>query len=60
LIESGEKEGMKIDLIDGKGRGVIDTKQFSRGDLVVIYCFSFCLLWKTFIAPSILNDSFAR
>jgi hypothetical protein len=27
--------------------------------LVVIYCFSFCLSWKTFIAPSILNDSFA-
>jgi hypothetical protein len=23
-----------------------------------MYCFHFCLLWKTFIAPSILNDSF--
>jgi hypothetical protein len=23
------------------------------------YCFSFCLSWKTFIDPSILNDSFA-
>uniref|UniRef100_A0A2I2Y5M3 N-lysine methyltransferase KMT5A n=1 Tax=Gorilla gorilla gorilla TaxID=9595 RepID=A0A2I2Y5M3_GORGO len=30
LIESGKEEGMKIDLIDGKGRGVIATKQFSR------------------------------
>jgi hypothetical protein len=27
--------------------------------LVTIYCLSFCLLWKTFIAPPILNDSFA-
>jgi hypothetical protein len=27
--------------------------------LVVIYCFSFWLLWKTFIQPSILNESFA-
>ncbi|XP_017372328.1 N-lysine methyltransferase KMT5A-like [Cebus imitator] len=35
LIESGKEEGMKIDLIDGKGRGVIATKQFSRGDFVV-------------------------
>jgi hypothetical protein len=26
---------------------------------VFIYCFSFCLSWKTFIALSILNDSFA-
>jgi hypothetical protein len=26
---------------------------------VVTYCFSFCLPWKTFIAPSILYDSFA-
>jgi hypothetical protein len=30
------------------------------GGLVVIYCFSFCLSWKTFFSPSILNDSFAR
>ncbi|XP_051684846.2 N-lysine methyltransferase KMT5A isoform X1 [Oryctolagus cuniculus] len=37
LIESGKEEGMKIDLIDGKGRGVIATKQFSRGDFVVEY-----------------------
>jgi hypothetical protein len=29
------------------------------GDLVVIYCFNFCLSWKTFIPLSILNDSFA-
>uniref|UniRef100_A0A2K5QBK0 N-lysine methyltransferase KMT5A n=1 Tax=Cebus imitator TaxID=2715852 RepID=A0A2K5QBK0_CEBIM len=35
LIESGKEEGMKIDLIGGKGRGVIATKQFSRGDFVV-------------------------
>jgi hypothetical protein len=25
---------------------------------VAIHCFSFCLSWKTFIAPSILNGSF--
>ncbi|EGV98871.1 Histone-lysine N-methyltransferase SETD8 [Cricetulus griseus] len=37
LIESGKEEGMKIDLIDGKGRGVITTKRFSRGDFVVEY-----------------------
>ncbi|XP_033061217.1 N-lysine methyltransferase KMT5A-like [Trachypithecus francoisi] len=37
LIESGKEEGMKIDLIDGKGRGVIATKQFSRADFVVEY-----------------------
>ncbi|XP_038944674.2 N-lysine methyltransferase KMT5A-like [Rattus norvegicus] len=37
LIESGKEEGMKIDLIHGKGRGVIATKRFSRGDFVVEY-----------------------
>ncbi|XP_041493095.1 N-lysine methyltransferase KMT5A-like [Microtus oregoni] len=37
LIESRKDEGMKIDLIDGKGRGVIATKQFSREDFVVEY-----------------------
>ncbi|XP_036029769.1 N-lysine methyltransferase KMT5A-like [Onychomys torridus] len=37
LIESGKEEGMKIDLIDGKGRGVIATKQFSQGDFIVEY-----------------------
>jgi hypothetical protein len=26
--------------------------------LVVIYCFSFCLAWNSFIPLSILNDSF--
>uniref|UniRef100_A0A8D2AH50 N-lysine methyltransferase KMT5A n=1 Tax=Sciurus vulgaris TaxID=55149 RepID=A0A8D2AH50_SCIVU len=36
-IKSEKEEGMKIDLIDGKGRGVIATKQFSRGDFVVEY-----------------------
>ncbi|KAM4827414.1 N-lysine methyltransferase KMT5A isoform 1-T1 [Thomomys bottae] len=37
LIDSGKEEGMKIDLIDGKGRGVIATRRFSRGDFVVEY-----------------------
>ncbi|CAO2617950.1 N-lysine methyltransferase KMT5A [Lemmus lemmus] len=37
LLESGKEEGLKVDLIDGKGRGVIATKQFSRGDFVVEY-----------------------
>jgi hypothetical protein len=27
--------------------------------LGIIFCFSFCLLWKSFIALSIFNDSFA-
>jgi histone-lysine N-methyltransferase SETD8 len=30
LTESGKEEGMKIHLIDGKGRGGIATKLFSR------------------------------
>ncbi|CAM4565457.1 N-lysine methyltransferase KMT5A isoform X5 [Lepidochelys kempii] len=37
LIESGKEEGMKIDFIDGKGRGVIATRHFSRGEFVVEY-----------------------
>ncbi|XP_055986294.1 N-lysine methyltransferase KMT5A-like [Sorex fumeus] len=37
LIASGKEEGMKIGLIDGKGRGVIATKQFSRGQFIVEY-----------------------
>ncbi|XP_067329348.1 N-lysine methyltransferase KMT5A isoform X2 [Anolis sagrei] len=37
LIESGKEDGMKIDFIDGKGRGVIATKPFHRGDFVVEY-----------------------
>ncbi|XP_066465822.1 N-lysine methyltransferase KMT5A isoform X1 [Tiliqua scincoides] len=37
LIENGKEEGMKIDFIDGKGRGVIATKHFSRGEFVVEY-----------------------
>jgi hypothetical protein len=37
----------------------IPFRIFCSGGLVVIYCFSFCLSWKTFIPPSILNDSFA-
>ncbi|KAJ7309759.1 hypothetical protein JRQ81_007825 [Phrynocephalus forsythii] len=37
LIESGKEDGMKIDFIDGKGRGVIATRQFLRGEFVVEY-----------------------
>ncbi|XP_072839327.2 N-lysine methyltransferase KMT5A isoform X2 [Pogona vitticeps] len=37
LIESGKEDGMKIDFIDGKGRGVIATRQFHRGEFVVEY-----------------------
>uniref|UniRef100_A0A6P8S2C4 [histone H4]-lysine(20) N-methyltransferase n=1 Tax=Geotrypetes seraphini TaxID=260995 RepID=A0A6P8S2C4_GEOSA len=37
LIESGKEEGMKIDFIDGKGRGVIATRNFCRGEFVVEY-----------------------
>ncbi|XP_077163998.1 N-lysine methyltransferase KMT5A isoform X2 [Paroedura picta] len=37
LIESGKEEGMKIDFIDGKGRGVIATRRFNRGEFVVEY-----------------------
>ncbi|KAM8993333.1 N-lysine methyltransferase KMT5A isoform 2-T2 [Ara ararauna] len=37
LITSGKEEGMKIDYIDGKGRGVIATKEFNRGEFVVEY-----------------------
>jgi hypothetical protein len=37
----------------------IPWRIFHIGGLVVIYCFRFCLVWKIFISPSILNDSFA-
>jgi hypothetical protein len=37
----------------------ISWRIFCSGGLVVIYCFRFCLLWKTFIASPFLNDSFA-
>ncbi|CAI9535140.1 unnamed protein product [Staurois parvus] len=37
LITSGTEEGMKIDFITGKGRGVIATRNFLRGDFVVEY-----------------------
>ncbi|XP_025053947.1 N-lysine methyltransferase KMT5A isoform X2 [Alligator sinensis] len=37
LITNGKEEGMKIDFIDGKGRGVIATKHFNRGEFVVEY-----------------------
>ncbi|KAM5290671.1 LOW QUALITY PROTEIN: N-lysine methyltransferase KMT5A-like [Glossophaga mutica] len=37
LIKNGKEEGMRIDLINGKGRGVITTKQFSQDEFVVEY-----------------------
>ncbi|XP_078523738.1 N-lysine methyltransferase KMT5A isoform X2 [Lissotriton helveticus] len=37
LIKSGKEEGMKIDFIDGKGRGVFATRDFIRGEFVVEY-----------------------
>jgi hypothetical protein len=37
----------------------IPWRIFCSGGLVVIYCFSFYLLRKIFIAPSIWNDSFS-
>ncbi|XP_040203223.1 N-lysine methyltransferase KMT5A isoform X2 [Rana temporaria] len=37
LIKSGKEEGLKIDIITGKGRGVIATQNFSRGEYVVEY-----------------------
>ncbi|XP_026542793.1 N-lysine methyltransferase KMT5A isoform X1 [Notechis scutatus] len=37
LIKSGKEDGMKIDFIDGKGRGVIATRHFNRGEFVVEY-----------------------
>ena len=32
----------------------------TRAGFVVTYSFSFCLSWKLFISPSILNESLAR
>ncbi|KAM4808484.1 N-lysine methyltransferase KMT5A [Rhinophrynus dorsalis] len=37
LIKTGKEEGMKIDIITGKGRGVIATRNFQRGEFVVEY-----------------------
>ncbi|XP_066459440.1 N-lysine methyltransferase KMT5A isoform X2 [Eleutherodactylus coqui] len=37
LILSGTEEGMKIDIITDKGRGVIATRNFQRGEFVVEY-----------------------
>ncbi|MEE6504134.1 hypothetical protein FKM82_005071 [Ascaphus truei] len=37
LIKTGEEDGMKVDVILGKGRGVIATKHFPRGAFVVEY-----------------------
>ncbi|KAG8456038.1 hypothetical protein GDO86_002010 [Hymenochirus boettgeri] len=37
LIKTGKEEGMKIDIITGKGRGVIATQNFRRGEFVVEY-----------------------
>jgi hypothetical protein len=38
----------------------IPSRIFCCGGWVVMYCFSFCLLWKILIAPSILNDSLSQ
>eukprot|EP00061_Rhincodon_typus_P017018 g45526.t1 len=37
LIRNGKEEGMKVGIIDGKGRGVMATKPFQRGEFVVEY-----------------------
>ncbi|XP_053328161.1 N-lysine methyltransferase KMT5A isoform X2 [Spea bombifrons] len=37
LIKTGKEEGMKVDIISGKGRGVIATRHFQRGEFVVEY-----------------------
>ncbi|XP_059850533.1 N-lysine methyltransferase KMT5A-like isoform X1 [Hypanus sabinus] len=37
LIQTGKEEGMKVSMIDGKGRGVVATKPFQRGEFVVEY-----------------------
>ncbi|XP_044146213.1 N-lysine methyltransferase KMT5A isoform X1 [Bufo gargarizans] len=37
LILSGKEEGLKVDIITGKGRGVIATQNFQRGEFVVEY-----------------------
>ncbi|XP_072096852.1 N-lysine methyltransferase KMT5A-A [Mobula birostris] len=37
LIRTGKEEGMKVSIIDGKGRGVMATKPFRRGEFVVEY-----------------------
>ncbi|XP_053557776.1 N-lysine methyltransferase KMT5A isoform X2 [Bombina bombina] len=37
LITTGKEEGLKIDIITGKGRGVIATRKFNRGEFVVEY-----------------------
>lgn len=37
LIISGKEEGLKVDFIDGKGRGVLATRRFCRGEYVVEY-----------------------
>ncbi|XP_075033498.1 N-lysine methyltransferase KMT5A isoform X2 [Mixophyes fleayi] len=37
LIISGKEEGLKVDIITGKGRGVIATRNFQRGEFVIEY-----------------------
>nr|Q498E6.1 RecName: Full=N-lysine methyltransferase KMT5A-B; AltName: Full=Histone-lysine N-methyltransferase KMT5A-B; AltName: Full=Lysine-specific methylase 5A-B; AltName: Full=Mitotic phosphoprotein 36; AltName: Full=SET domain-containing protein 8-B [Xenopus laevis]AAI00247.1 Unknown (protein for MGC:115688) [Xenopus laevis] len=37
LIQTGKEDGMKMDMIIGKGRGVIATRDFQRGEFVVEY-----------------------
>lgn len=37
FLRNGKEEGMQVSVIDGKGRGVMATKPFQRGDFVVEY-----------------------
>ncbi|NP_001121300.1 N-lysine methyltransferase KMT5A-A [Xenopus laevis] len=37
LIQTGKEEGIKMHMITGKGRGVIATRDFQRGEFVVEY-----------------------
>ncbi|XP_043924512.1 N-lysine methyltransferase KMT5A-A-like [Protopterus annectens] len=37
FITRGKEEGLKVEITDGKGRGVIATKPFFRGDYIVEY-----------------------
>ncbi|CAH0562776.1 unnamed protein product [Brassicogethes aeneus] len=37
-ILSGTSEGLKVEIIEGKGRGVMTTRPFSSGEFVTEYC----------------------
>ncbi|KAM4709608.1 N-lysine methyltransferase KMT5A [Discoglossus pictus] len=37
MIKTGKEDGLKVDIIIGKGRGVIATRNFQRGEFVVEY-----------------------